>query len=90
MNLSKQQRKIYSFLDSRYPDWVRVYDMVYQTGVLQYNRVIKELREIGRKEGFYIENKTESVNGSKHSWYALVDYRPRVGADSKQQLLPVS
>lgn len=34
----------------------------------QYNARVFELRE----QGFNIENKTERVNGSRHSWFRLV------------------
>jgi hypothetical protein len=38
-------------------------------GIAQYNARILELR---RHLGFVIENKTERVNGARHSWFRLV------------------
>jgi hypothetical protein len=37
-------------------------------GVAQYNSRIFELR----KSGFNIENRTESIEGIRHSWFRLV------------------
>jgi hypothetical protein len=37
-------------------------------GIAQYNARIFELR----KDGHTIENKTETLDGTRHSWYRLV------------------
>ena len=38
-------------------------------GIAQYNARILELRRLG----FVIENKTERIDGARHSWFRLLD-----------------
>ena len=47
--------------------WVTL-PQILTPGIAQYNARILELRRLG----FVIENKTERVNGTRHSWFRLV------------------
>jgi hypothetical protein len=48
--------------------WVALPDVL-ALGIAQYNARVFELR----RAGFVIENKTERVNGARHSWFRLVN-----------------
>lgn len=62
-----QQKKILSLLSSRPYEWVPL-PAIIGLGIAQYNARIKELRDSGVR----IENKTEWVDGTRHSWFRLV------------------
>lgn len=59
-----QHAKIMSLFKSRQGQWVPLPDIL-ALGVAQYNARILELRRLGEQ----ISNKTEVVNGQKHSWF---------------------
>ncbi len=48
--------------------WVPLPEIL-KLGVAQYNARILELRRLG----FTIENRTERVNGARHSWFRLLN-----------------
>jgi alkylated DNA nucleotide flippase Atl1 len=47
--------------------WVALPEVL-ELGIAQYNARVYELRRLG----FAIENRTERVNGQRHSWFRLV------------------
>lgn len=61
---------------------------ILELGIAQYGARILELRRVG----FVIENKTEHVNGARHSWFRLVNSpAPCADQDPKPaQCAPVS
>jgi hypothetical protein len=62
-----QQKRILTLLNSRPNQWVPLPDIL-DLHIAQYGTRIKELRA----DGFQIENKTEWINGARHSWFRLV------------------
>jgi hypothetical protein len=46
--------------------WVALPNVL-ELGIAQYNARILELRRLG----FVIENRTERINGARHSWFRL-------------------
>lgn len=63
-----QSEKILSLLRSAHGAWVPLPEIL-ALCIAQYNTRIFELR----KRGLNIENRTETVDGVKHSWFRLVD-----------------
>jgi hypothetical protein len=65
---SKTQRAtILRLLIDAHGAWVPLPEIL-ALGIAQYNARLWELRRLG----FVIENKSESVDGVRHSWYRLV------------------
>lgn len=65
--MTLQQQKIYDLLRQHTNAWVSLPSLM-ALGVAQYNSRILDLRRMG----YIIENRTQVVNGVKHSWYRLV------------------
>jgi hypothetical protein len=63
-----QSEKIIALLRSARGAWVPLPEIL-ALGVAQYNARIFELR----KRGLDIENRTQTVDGVRHSWFRLVD-----------------
>jgi len=63
---STQRAKILSLLTAARGGWVPLPEIL-ELKVSQYGTRILELRRSGHK----IENKTETVNGKRHSWFRL-------------------
>jgi len=60
----KNQRELIKNLFKDRPfQWIPLYEIL--PFAAQYNARIKELRG----SGMYIQNKTQMVNGEKHSWF---------------------
>lgn len=60
--------RIVALLRSRAPEWVPLYEILPLAA--QYNaRIWCARRELGLK----IENKTEVIDGVRHSWFRLVE-----------------
>lgn len=60
------REKIRRLLERSRGQWISLREIL-RLGVAQYNARILELR----KEGLFIENKTEWINGKKVSWFRL-------------------
>jgi Helix-turn-helix domain len=63
----KQTDAILALLEEANGQWVPL-PAILQLGIAQYNSRILELRRTGHR----IENRVESANGARHSWYRLV------------------
>jgi hypothetical protein len=63
-----QSERILAVLRSANGAWVPLPEIL-ALGVAQYNARIFELR----RHGLTIENRTETVDGVRHSWFRLVD-----------------
>ena len=68
-NADSQCGLLLRLLESRRGGWIPLPDIL-ALGIAQYNTRIKELRD---DWGFAIENKTETVDGVRHSWFRLVE-----------------
>lgn len=66
-----QAEKILALLRSARGAWVPLPEIL-ALGIAQYNARIFELR----KRGLNIENRTQTVDGVRHSWFRLVDSPP--------------
>lgn len=67
-NSSKTQRsRILRLLIEAHGAWVPLPDIL-ALGIAQYGARILELR----RTGFNIENRTEHIDGARHSWFRLV------------------
>jgi hypothetical protein len=75
-----QSAALLRLLTDAHGSWVPL-PKVLALGIAQYNARVFELRRLG----FAIENKTERVDGARHSWFRLVnspawkDRRPSTG-----------
>jgi biotin operon repressor len=69
--MQSQREKILRLLQGRTNEWVSLPEIL-SLGVAQYNARLFELRALGHK----IENKTQEVEGVRHSWYRLVTEKP--------------
>jgi hypothetical protein len=65
-----QSAALLRLLIDAHGSWVPLPEIL-ALGIAQYNARILELR----RRGFAIENKTERVNGARHSWFRLVQIR---------------
>src|ERR1700691_2001185 len=65
---TRQSEKILALLRFARGAWVPLPEIL-DLGVAQYNARIFELR----RHGLTIENRTETVDGVRHSWFRLVD-----------------
>jgi hypothetical protein len=74
---TQRGRLLKLLLDPR-GDWVSLSDIL-ALNIAQYSARIHELRRLG----FTIENKTETVDGKRHSWFRLIRNEP-------QQALPLT
>ncbi len=63
-----QSASLLRLLIDAHGSWVPL-PQILALGIAQYNARILELRRLG----FVIENKTERVNGARHSWFRLVN-----------------
>lgn len=63
-----QSEKILALLRAANGSWVPLPEIL-ALGIAQYNARIFELRE----RGLYIENRTDRVDGIRHSWFRLAD-----------------
>jgi hypothetical protein len=66
-NAKTQRARILRLLIDAHGAWVPL-PQILALGIAQYNARLWELRRLG----FVIENKSESVDGARHSWYRLV------------------
>jgi hypothetical protein len=66
-----QAAKILGLLIEARCGWVGL-PQILELGIAQYSARIFELRRLG----FNIENRTERVNGSRRSWFRLVNSAP--------------
>jgi len=66
-----QHLKIIALLKAN-KGWVSL-PQILSLGVAQYNARIYELRQ----EGYDIQNKVQTVDGVKHSWFKLIAEPPR-------------
>jgi hypothetical protein len=66
-NAKTQRARILRLLIDAHGSWVPL-PKILALGIAQYNARLWELRRLG----FVIENKSESVDGTRHSWYRLV------------------
>jgi hypothetical protein len=62
-----QSAALLRLLIDAHGSWVPL-PQILKLGIAQYNARILELRRLG----LVIENKTERVNGARHSWFRLV------------------
>jgi len=62
-----QQQKMLDLLKTQKGGWVGLPEIL-NLGIAQYNARIFDLR----RRGHIILNKTEEINGVKHSWFKLV------------------
>lgn len=74
--MTRQQQSIFDLLSSRAGQWVSLPDIL-NLRISQYSARIHELRKLGNKSGWRIENKTERKGGQTHSWFRLVRDLPR-------------
>ena len=63
-----QSEKLLALLRSAHGAWVPLPEIL-ALGIAQYNARIFELR----KRGLNIENRTETIDGVRRSWFRLVD-----------------
>ncbi len=63
-----QSAAILRLLIDAHGSWVPLPEIL-KLGIAQYNARILELRRLG----FTIENKTQGVNGARHSWFRLLN-----------------
>lgn len=61
---SGQHGKLMALFRNKPGEWIALPDIL-ATGVAQYNARLLELRRMGEQ----IENRTEWVNGARHSWF---------------------
>jgi hypothetical protein len=59
-----QHGKIMALFKARKGQWIPLYDIL-GLRIAQYGRVIHELRKMGEK----INNRVETVDGQRHSWF---------------------
>jgi Helix-turn-helix domain len=79
INISRnaiQSERILKLLRSARGAWIPLPEIL-ALGVAQYNARIFELR----KRGLNIQNRTETVDGVRHSWFRLVDGRTDQGRE---------
>jgi biotin operon repressor len=67
----KQRERVLQILQAANGAWVPLPEIL-ALGIAQYSARIHELRRELRREGFDIENRMESLGGSRHSWFRLV------------------
>ena len=65
---STQSAALLRLLIDAHGSWVPL-PQILALGIAQYGSRIFELRRLG----FVIENKTERINGARHSWFRLVN-----------------
>lgn len=68
-NRTTQTSRIVNLLRSRSPEWVPLPEIL-NLRISQYSARIHQARH---KWGLPVENRTEIVNGEKHSWFRLVE-----------------
>ena len=64
-----QTARIVDLLRSRSPRWVSLPEIL-ELRISQYSARIHQARH---EWGFRIENRTEIINGKKHSWFRLIE-----------------
>jgi len=65
-----QRQKIFDLLKSRAGTWVPCFEVA--SLALQYSARLKEIRD----SGTIVHNRTEWVNGTRHSWFMMEEPRP--------------
>ena len=63
-----QSAAVLRLLIDAHGSWVPLPELL-ALGIAQYNARILELRRLG----FAIENRTQRINGARHSWFRLVN-----------------
>jgi hypothetical protein len=66
LNATTQRGEILALLIKAHGDWVPSPEVM--ACAAQYNARVFELRRLG----FAIENRTEALNGERHSWFRLL------------------
>ncbi len=74
-----QAAALLRLLISARESWVPLPEIL-KLGLAQYGARIHELRRLG----FAIENRTERVNGARHSWFRLVNRPAESAWDARQ------
>jgi hypothetical protein len=67
-----QSETILTLLRSARGAWVPLPEIL-ALGIAQYNARIFDLR---KKRGLNIENRTQMLDGVRHSWFRIVDFSP--------------
>lgn len=73
LNAKRQEAAILRLLLDARGEWVPLWQIL-DLRISQYGRAIHTLRH---RLGFKIENRTETVDGVRHSWFRLVRGEPR-------------
>ena len=81
-NAKTQRGEILALLVKARGEWVPLPDVL-ALGCAQYNARIFELRRVG----FNIENRTETVDGERHSWFRLL---PSTSGKPEPEAVPES
>lgn len=80
-NAKTQRGEILALLVNARGEWVGLPEIM--KCAAQYNARVLELRRLG----FNIENRTETVNGERHSWFRLL---PSTGGKPEPEAVPES
>jgi hypothetical protein len=81
---ASQCGRILRLLESRRGEWVPLYEIL-NLKISQYGTRVKELRD---NWGYAIENKTETANGQRHSWFRILS--PLAGTKIENSKLAIS
>lgn len=73
VNAKTQRARILRLLVDARGGWVPLPELL-ALGIAQYNARVWELRRLG----FTIENRTETMDGQRHSWFRLVASPPQI------------
>ena len=80
-SVKNQRGRILRILIDAHGAWVSLPEIL-ALGIAQYGARILELR----RQGFIIENRTEHVDGERHSWFRLVKSLPSVDRATAQKV----
>ena len=76
--------RLLQFLASAHGDWIPL-PQILELKISQFGARLLELRRLG----YHIVNRTETVNGKKHSWYRL-EPKPMVRPRNHENLAPAT
>ena len=65
---ASQRQRLKDLFESRKNEWIPL-PVILSMHIAQYGTRIKELRD---EDGMNIENKWQSINGERHSWFRYV------------------
>jgi hypothetical protein len=77
-NRPSQTARIVALLRNRSPNWVGLPEIL-ELRISQYSARIHQARH---EWGVQIENRTETINGKKHSWFRLIEPTPELSRRS--------